>query len=927
LNGIRDNIIYSTYEEIDSEHIPGVVETGKVPELTTGKVPGVETGYNIINNVYYDDNPYFKNKDSIKPYHDPKRVDFNINLLSGGGQESWQSTKTINSFGLNKDVNNINLSNDTLKIKFTDNNKKTDDGLTYYFAKGASTGVYTIKFTKSKEFPLYNDKECIMRLFKSTSIESGNKSLETNITKYKEDLLLSEETKKYFIDILYYGLITKNGDYFIYYIVPKYDTEPLLINFLSLNEKKQVILNTIKMIKLFNLKNKYIADLKVTNISISDKLEPVIIDYDNMSILDNSTDINYKIYEYIHSYYSDPINSKKLDKIYQVLLIQLIYQFFFLGKIENIGEIKIKFDELFSKIVLSKKKIMNDPETIKHLLEPLYEKTNYFGLDSLLYKNNKGLLANNYNDILSLDDIEGYVKVIFDKPTTSWSYNNKTIEKIKPYLSDTFFMNKYGCGIVDYINPNLDKFQFISMKMYEKPRSIHYYLRTNNWNIKYYNTADEVKNNNTLKYALQSVGCIHSVKLNGINYPPTYTLYFNNDFKNKYGYYFDNCRVLEDPIWIYLFWMIEITNLFNIFSSKYDLNKTFYINIHDHPIVRKTMDIINDDPSKHPFPDIKLHLKKQKKLLIPVTVLPDEPIYCCGSNKNYNDIPLAFPDMWMFLFGYDFSKNFNIDNYIPVQDFNNKIPKAIFRGSYTNCSYPIKDSVRMISHIKTLQDRDNIIDSYIVGSEISYKYQHFDHTLLKIEGIDFFMKPDKFMKETDQLKYKYILNLDGFASAYRIIKEMYYDSIIIIPESNFTDIIRNILEPWKHYIPCNKDLSNLKNTIKWCEANQDKMLIIIKNLMELRDGIISIDNMLSYTFNKLTTNNKNLVEICNFDTSKQPLIEHPLDFGKEQTTLLGKVGKVKISDLKGNIQYKEDIHYNKYFKYKSKYLQLKNNLS
>ena len=197
---------------------------------------------------------------------------------------------------------------------------------------------------------------------------------------------------------------------------------------------------------------------------------------------------------------------------------------------------------------------------------------------------------------------------------------------------------------------------------------MHYYLRHNNWNIIYYKNAnDTIITDNTLKYALQSVGCIHSIQLSGKNNPPEFILHINNDFIDKYGGLYDNCRVLEKTYqWVLFFWIICMTDMFNMLNSKYDINKLIYINIHDHPIHRNSDEIIGTDIKKHPFPNMNLHLKNNKFLLLEVTVNPDptKPIYCWAPKKNYRDIGLPFHDIWMHLLCYDFGKDFNIDSYL-----------------------------------------------------------------------------------------------------------------------------------------------------------------------------------------------------------------------------------------------------------------------
>ena len=160
-------------------------------------------------------------------------------------------------------------------------------------------------------------------------------------------------------------------------------------------------------------------------------------------------------------------------------------------------------------------------------------------------------------------------------------------------------------------------------------------------------------------------------------------------------------------------------------------------------------------------------------------------------------------------------------------------------------------------------------------------------------------------------KYRYILNLDGFASAFIIIKELYYNSILIIPASDFTDIICDILIPWKHYIPCNFDLSNLVETVKWCNSNLDQMEIILKNMITLRDKVISLDNILNVSHKLLTHGMVDAMNIrltdCVIDTNIQKRIRIPI-IPNDTIHLLNK--KADIQLLNNNtITYEEQFNY------------------
>ena len=872
---------------------------------------------------------YFSNNVSNSRIYSPQRVDFISNQTGG----ELQSKRTIQNFNT-KNLEKAKLTSPTLTINFVDSENTQEIDGNKFFARGGLTAIYKIKI-KTNLINLYTDEVLIMRLMEKNEdiIESY---LTQFINKYQSDLNISIYTKKYFIDILFYGTIKKNGKIFAYFIVPNYNTDRLLLNNLSSIEKKKSLINTITMLQLFNNKNKFIDDLKIVNISIDNNLEPVLIDYDYDTIRD--IPFQYLIGEYQHSYYNESANRYKTDKIYHILLSQMIYQFYYLGQYTKFEEIKETFDNLFTKKVGSQK-ISKVPDL--SIFHELNEKSVFIGQDKLLYDENtgKGLLCDKYDNILSLDEVLLKLNTIIDKPTPNTIFSDNSVAKFKKYISDDspFFISKLGIGIKNFENPNLYKFQLDS-RIFDKLRLNHYYFRKNKWDIQYYeNDRDPKITNETLRYALQSVGCIHTVSFEGINKPPVYILHLNKDFKNKYGGYFDNCRVLEEELWTLIFWIVEITNLFNIISTNYNLNKTIYLNIHDHPI-NKGVHPIGTDINKHPYPNFNLHSEKIK---IPITSTPSDIIYCWAPKKEYKDVGLPFHDIWMHLFSYWFSNDFNIDNFssneFVKKPLNEKTSQAFFRGSYTNCSYPIKDSVRLISHLKTLQkresDKEGLINSYVVGGPTTFNYQHFDITKLRNSDvpIKYWLTEEKFYPAKNQPEFRYILNLDGFASAFRIVKELYYNSILIIPESPFNDVIRDVLKPWKHYIPVKGDLSNLENTIKWCNDNLDKMNIILDNMKKIRDRIITSDNMFKLTFNKISTNDNTLSlnlkltdsGLGDYDESKDKSIDIPR-IDPDDIKVLNKKTKFEWIDANNNLKRSEDIYYKKYLKYKKKYLLLSN---
>jgi hypothetical protein len=832
-----------------------------------------------------------------------------------GGETRAQ--KTISAFKYTNTEDLKFVSNDNkCKLSFLNEFNKEIFDRYNFFSSGMSTAIYKISINDDNNyFPDYKNTPLIMRLYKSDLLSNGY--LNDFINKYNDDIC-KPFLKDHIIDILYFGEIIKDGISFTYIICPIYDTEPLLNNKLSFVQKKNYLNSVVKLLNNLSENKIVINDFKIANISINSQGEIIVIDYDLDTFGEKFGNCEYK-----------QNNGTKGCKPYHIGLSQIIYQLFILGKTDNIPQIIERYDKLFiSKELINGNKVINDDFDKKKYNE-IIQTCIYDGISELLYGNNGfGFINTDVNKIPDCEVILKLISEIIEKPVIN--------DKLSPEIHNRFLSiigNNNNIGIDDYAtikkdfnNSEINKIIFYNN--YDKTRLIKYYIKKNNWKIIEYDN-DSIATDNTLRYALQAVGTIHSVEFK--NDGPEFVLHINNDFKKKYGCFYDNCReIWTEDLLSLLFWTINITDMFNMLYIKYNNNvitKKIYINVFDHPILRK------DNPKIHPFDHIRDGKTKQQ---IEITVIPDKPIYCWPSNNKYQDIGLPFHDIWMFLFDREFSKSFNIDSYKNfysdksnlIDDYTSKLNKGLFRGSFTNCvgdDYKLSNTPRIRAHIKTLQNNENFIDAYVVES--NFNYINYTKGQLKSENIDFMGSRDKFMKPTEQIRYKIILNLDGFASAFRIIQEIYYNSCIIIPESDYTDVIRDCLVPWKHYVPCKGDLSNIINTIKWCTENDDKVLKILENLRKLRDEIISVENMLNLTKELIVnpSNSMNLVKLINFDIdSQQEYKPDRLPIEDDELETLGKTGKLEFIGENGVSTLNEDVFYKKYLKYKQKYLMLKN---
>lgn len=70
--------------------------------------------------------------------------------------------------------------------------------------------------------------------------------------------------------------------------------------------------------------------------------------------------------------------------------------------------------------------------------------------------------------------------------------------------------------------------------------------------------------------------------------------------------------------------------------------------------------------------------------------------------------------------------------------------------------------------------------------------------------------------------YKYQVNIDGTVAAYRFPYLLGGGSLVMKQESKYHEHFYGLVQPWVHYVPVRRDLSDLIEHIRWAQNNDDK---------------------------------------------------------------------------------------------------------
>lgn len=89
------------------------------------------------------------------------------------------------------------------------------------------------------------------------------------------------------------------------------------------------------------------------------------------------------------------------------------------------------------------------------------------------------------------------------------------------------------------------------------------------------------------------------------------------------------------------------------------------------------------------------------------------------------------------------------------------------------------------------------------------------------------LKAAKSMDFTQQSRYKYILDLDGGLGSSRKPGILSSGSVLFAQESPWYTYYEPLMEPYKHYVPINRWLHDLRDQVLWARDNDDAMRAMV----------------------------------------------------------------------------------------------------
>lgn len=241
-----------------------------------------------------------------------------------------------------------------------------------------------------------------------------------------------------------------------------------------------------------------------------------------------------------------------------------------------------------------------------------------------------------------------------------------------------------------------------------------------------------------------------------------------------------------------------------------------FINKRDHPILRV------DRMRAYDYIDPGVPMNDQTQY---------SPILSMCSGEQYSDIAIPTWQDWANVSTKHYPKCRKVQqDYVPFKDKLYK--KAVFRGSSTG--FDVSDTNPRIRAALLSKEHPNVLDAGITywneRPRIHPKTQKvvwFEQELIDRVGL---------VREytlSEQTRFAYIVHIDGHTSAFRLLTELGTGSVVLMVESRYALWIHQFLKPMIHYIPIKRDLSDLIETIEFCNENPEQCAEIASNALKV----------------------------------------------------------------------------------------------
>jgi hypothetical protein len=352
-------------------------------------------------------------------------------------------------------------------------------------------------------------------------------------------------------------------------------------------------------------------------------------------------------------------------------------------------------------------------------------------------------------------------------------------------------------------------------------------------------------------------------KLKDLNIPQD-KHYYHKIMKERKAWGFSKCNFFYWSEWwkdMELYLNIYFNMLETILKDKTtNINTCFFINLLDEPVLlkKKCESIISHD----------LCLKNSK---ININQSNFIPVLSAVSSNDHYDKCLVYPDAWELASQKKFGSSCRDMYYKKKVNkiWTKKTNTIIFRGRNNSC-YPnnFEKNIRLkvlkiLNKIKASNKSVKIdINTGLSSYSISTLFTNGKLVSTKpTKNLDYLIKNSVDM--ISQSKCKFILDMDGYATPWRLCFELSYKSCIILVKSKYFSWFYDKLENKNNIIILDAYSKNLKNDLKTTllelQDNEKLSKKVANNSYKLYKSTINVKSITDYMLKLLSSPEFNIL--------------------------------------------------------------------
>jgi len=213
------------------------------------------------------------------------------------------------------------------------------------------------------------------------------------------------------------------------------------------------------------------------------------------------------------------------------------------------------------------------------------------------------------------------------------------------------------------------------------------------------------------------------------------------------------------------------------------------------------------------------------------------PIFSMTTTKHYSDVPMPT---------WDDCKRILDKPLHPIINWEDKLPVAVFRGTSTGLGTSSRNNPR-IKALKLSKDNPSILDAGMTRWNTRPRKTMRDKTYKTISKkvMDAYPLKD-FKSYEEQAKYKYIVNIPGHTTSFRLGTLLGLGSVVLHVPHRYYLWYEPLMKPYIHYVPVRSDLKDLITQIQWCIKNDGLCKKIAENAKVFYNKYLSKPGMQEY---------------------------------------------------------------------------------